>query len=92
MPIDLDPDAKQQALASIKRFLLEELDQDVGDLKAGVVLQFVLEELAPVAYNRGVADAQRFFQDRAVDLEGACHEKEFGYWNKGSDRPRRGRG
>jgi uncharacterized protein (DUF2164 family) len=92
MPIDLDPDAKQQALASIKRFLLEELDQDVGDLKAGVVLQFVLEELAPVAYNRGVADAQRFFQDRAVDLEGACHEKEFGYWNKGPDRPRRGRG
>ena len=92
MPIDLDPDARQQALASIKRFLAEELDLDVGDLKAGVVLQFVLEELAPVAYNRGVTDAQRFFQDRAVDLEGACHEKEFGYWNKGPDRPRRGRG
>jgi len=91
MPIDLEPDAKLQALASIKRFLLEELEQDVGDLKAGTVLQFFLEELAPVAYNRGVADAQRYIQDRAMDLEGACHEKEFGYWNKGADRPRRGR-
>jgi uncharacterized protein (DUF2164 family) len=91
MPIALDPETKQQALASVKRFLLEELDLDVGDLKAGSVLQFFLEELAPLAYNRGVADAQRYVQDRAADLEGACHEKEFGYWNKSADRPRRGR-
>lgn len=80
MPVTLTPEAKQQALVSIRRFLLEELDLDVGDLKAGSVLEYFLKELAPVAYNRGVADAQQFFADRALDLEGACHEAEFGYW------------
>jgi uncharacterized protein (DUF2164 family) len=80
MAIALDPDAKQQALASIKRFALEELDLDLGDLKAGSVLEYFLRELAPSVYNRAIADAQRYVQDRAADLEGACYEPEFGYW------------
>jgi uncharacterized protein (DUF2164 family) len=79
MPITLDPDRKQQALASIKRFLLEELEVDAGDLKAGTVLEYFLQELAPVVYNRAIQDAQRYFQERALDLEGACHEDEFGW-------------
>ncbi len=91
MAIDLGPDAKMQAVTSIKRFFLEELEQDVGELKAGSVLAFFLEELAPTVYNRAVLDAQRFFQERALDLEGACHEDEFGYWSARAARkpPRR---
>ncbi len=90
MSIVLDPDRKQQALASIQRFLREELDLDAGDLKAGTVLAYFLEELAPVVYNRAVQDAQRYFQDRALELEGACHADEFG-WSarQGKGRARR---
>ena len=91
MPISLTPDARQQALASIKRFVLEELEQDLGDLKAGTVLEYFLEELAPVAYNQGVLDAQRYMQDRALDLEGSCHHDEFGYWTARDSRERRRR-
>ncbi len=79
MAITLSPEARQQALASIKRFFLEELDQEVGDLKAGTALEYFLRELGPVVYNRAIQDAQRYFQDRALDLEGACHEDEFGW-------------
>lgn len=80
MAIDLAPDQKEQALASIKRFLREELDLDVGDLKAGTVLEYVLRELGPVVYNRAIQDAQRWFQERTLDLDGVCHEEEFGYF------------
>ncbi len=90
MPIALDPDRKQQALGSIQRFLREELDLDAGDLKAGTVLEYFLEELAPVVYNRAVQDAQRYFQDRALELDGACHADEFGWsGRRGKGRPRR---
>ncbi len=90
MPITFDPEAKQQALASIKRFALEELDLDLGDLKAGSVLEYFLRELAPSVYNRAIADAQRYVQDRAADLEGTCHEHEFTYWVP-APKGRRGR-
>jgi hypothetical protein len=31
-------------------------------------------------YNRSIQDAQAYFQDRALELDGACHQDEFGYW------------
>ena len=58
MAITLDPVARQQALASIKRYVLEELEQDVGDLKAGSVLDFFLRELAPTVYNHAIGDVK----------------------------------
>ena len=89
MPITLTPDARQQSLASIKRYLLEELDLDAGDLKAGSLLEFFLKEVGPSIYNQAVADAQRYMQDRALDLEGACHQDEFGYWAPAAKGKRR---
>jgi uncharacterized protein (DUF2164 family) len=80
MRIELDPDVTRQAVASIKRYLREELELDVGELKAGSLLEYFLEELAPLVYNRAIADAQGYMQERALDLEGVCHADEFGYW------------
>ena len=88
MPIALAPDARLQALASIKRYFLEQWEQEVGDLKAGLLLDYVLLEIGPAVYNRAIADAQVYFRDRVADLEGACYEKEFAYWPPTPRRPR----
>ncbi len=80
MAVRLTPDTERRLQASIKRFLSEQLDEDVGDLKAALFLEFVLKEIAPSVYNGAIADAQAYFQERVADLEGVCHEVEFGYW------------
>ncbi|MGC3997678.1 MAG: DUF2164 domain-containing protein [Anaeromyxobacter sp.] len=89
MPIELDKDLRQQAIASIKRYAEEELEQDLGDLKAEGLLRFFLEELAPTVYNQAIRDAQRYMQERALDLDGVCHEEEFGWSAAGKGRKRR---
>jgi hypothetical protein len=35
MPITLTPDARKQLVASIRRYAAENLDEEIGDLKAG---------------------------------------------------------
>lgn len=80
MAITLPPDTTKQLHASIKRYFAEHLDEDIGDLKAGLLLDYVLKEIGPVIYNRASADAQSFFQGRVADLEGVCYEPEFTYW------------
>lgn len=80
MPITISPEAKHLLLASIKRYVAENLDQDVGDLKAGSLLDYVMKEIGPTIYNKGIEDAQAYFQARALDLSGVCYEREFGYW------------
>ena len=86
MPISLSDTARKQSVASIKRYLAEELDQDVGELKAGLMLEFILKEIAPTVYNAAIGDAQTFLRDRLVDLEGACSVPEFAYWPSSSVR------
>ena len=80
MNISLPDDSRKQSIASLKRYCAEELDQEIGDLKAALLLDFILKEIAPSVYNGAIADAQTYVRDRLTDLEGACSAPEFAYW------------
>ena len=80
MPIMISDEARKQFRISIKRFVAENLDESIGDLKADLFLDYALREIGPTVYNQAIADAQTYFQGRVADLEGVCHQKEFTYW------------
>ena len=80
--ITIADEARKRAVASLKRYLDEEFDEEVGDLKAGLFVDFLLEELGPTIYNRAMLDARAFFEERTADLEGICYHAEFPYWAK----------
>jgi uncharacterized protein (DUF2164 family) len=86
LPPTLSDDARKHAIASIRRYFREELDQDIGDLKATLVLDYFLAELAPAIYNNAIADARAFFTERTADLAALCHHEEFTYWPPESRR------
>ena len=71
---------EKQLIDSIKRFFAEEMDDDIGDLKALLVLDFFLREIGPSVYNQAIADAQSFFQEKSLDLGAARYEPEFAFW------------
>lgn len=83
MAIKISPETTKQLHASIKRYVAENLDQDIGDLKAGLLLDYCLKEIGPTIYNQAIAEAQSYFQARVTDLEGVCYEKELTYWAPG---------
>lgn len=80
MPITLPPDTRAQLIASLKQYVAEHLDEEIGDLKATLFLDFCLAEVGAVVYNRAISDAQAYFQERTTDLDGVCHQPEFTYW------------
>jgi uncharacterized protein (DUF2164 family) len=82
MTITLNAEMRARFIASIKRYFAEALDDDIGDLKASLLLEFVLREMGPSIYNRAVADAQARIQDMVLELDGSCYEADPGYWNK----------
>ena len=83
--LTLPDDARKLAITSIRRHFKDELDLEVGDLKATLVLDFFLVELGPSLYNIGIADAKAFFAERTEDL-GALSLEEFTYWPAASRR------
>ncbi len=80
MAITISPEAKKQSITSIRRYFEEHMDQEIGDLKAGLLLDYFLKEIGPSVYNRAITEAQAYFQEKTADLDGACFEQEFGYW------------
>ena len=79
-PLTLPDATKKRAVASIKRFFAEELDDDIGELKASLVLDYILAEHGPAIYNQAIADAKAFFDERVADLGAVCYHKEYAYW------------
>ena len=82
MTINLNKDTQTYLLDSIKRFFAEELDEDIGDLKAGLVLEYFAREIGPSVYNQALADAQTYFVEKASDLGNVRYEPEFDFWRK----------
>jgi uncharacterized protein (DUF2164 family) len=80
MAITLPPETRKRFYASIRRFFEEKLDDEIGDLKARLVLDFCLREIGPTVYNQAVADARAWLGGKVADLDGSCFEPELGYW------------
>ena len=88
MPLTLPDDARKQEIASLRRYFDEELEQDIGDLKADMVLDFILAEIAPTVYNQGIQDAQRLMQERVTEMDAALYAEEFAHFTKRGARRR----
>jgi uncharacterized protein (DUF2164 family) len=82
MSIELPEDARRDAIASIQRYFDTDMEEPIGNVAAGALLGFFLEEIGPAIYNKAIADAQESMQARIVDLDIDLHEEPFQYWRK----------
>lgn len=82
MTIELNKDARQRAIASIERYFQQNMEEPIGNVAAGGLLGFILEEIGPSIYNQAVGDVQERLQARVAELDFEVHEEEFGYWRK----------
>jgi uncharacterized protein (DUF2164 family) len=89
--IELSKEARQRAIASIQRYFDEHMDEPIGNVAAGGLLGFILEEIGPSVYNQAVADVQERLQARIAELDLEVHEEEFDYWRKFDERQRKAR-
>ena len=75
--ITLPDAARKQAIAALQRYFTENMAEPIGDLKAGLLLDFILTELGPSVYNQALADARAFFEERSNDLAAVFYRDEF---------------
>ena len=82
MSIKLKKETEERLITSIKQYFKEKLDDNIGDLKASLVLEYFLKEIAPTIYNIAIGDAQAYINEHIADLDGTCFEQEFTYWKR----------
>ncbi|RCW63004.1 DUF2164 domain-containing protein [Saliterribacillus persicus] len=67
-PFELSKEKKEQLILSIKQYYLKERDEELGNLEAGFILDFIMKEIAPTFYNLGVEDAHHFLSEKLEDI------------------------
>ena len=82
MTIEISAEQRQEAIASIERYFRENMEEKIGNIAAGALLGYFLEELGPIVDNRAVADVQERLQARVMEVDIEVHEDEFQYWRK----------
>ena len=82
MKIELSAQAQKDAVGSIQRYFEVNMPEMIGELPAGMLLNFFLEEIGPAIYNKAIADAQARMLRRVDDLSGELYVDEFQYWSR----------
>lgn len=68
--IELSKEKKAKMIEEIKTYFSKERGEDLGDLAAMLILDFVIDKLGPEIYNQGVYDAHLYMSGAAEDLLG----------------------
>ena len=82
MAIELNKQETDGIIHSLQRYFREDLEQDISEMQARFLLNYVLKEIAPFAYNKGVKDAEAFLLSKLEDLPANCFEEGMTYWRK----------
>lgn len=83
---ELEKQARTEAIASLRRYFDENMPEPIGELAAGLLLDFFVEEVGPAIHNTAVRAAQERLQLRAADLEGELYADPFQYWVRAAAR------
>jgi len=59
---------KDNAIANIRTYILENYDLEIGNLQAEIFLDFISENMGAYYYNQGVADSMTFMSEKVEDF------------------------
>ena len=75
-PVEFSKDERAAATGKLRDYFARELDQELGQLPAEMLLDFIGKEIGSAFYNRGVHDAQQLVQQKAEDIVEALYGLE----------------
>jgi uncharacterized protein (DUF2164 family) len=68
--IEIPKEKKQELIAQLQTYFLKERDEELGDLAALLLLDFIIEKIGPEIYNKGINDSYSYFNDKIIDVLG----------------------
>ena len=70
LKINIDEGKRNDMINSIRKYFLDEREEDLGDLAANLILDFFIEKLGPEIYNQGIEDSYKYMNHSIEDLLG----------------------
>ena len=66
--IKLPKENKKKAIIDIMKYFQEERDEEISQLQAQLILDFVIDKIGPHIYNQGISDMQKYLYSKAEEM------------------------
>lgn len=76
MTIKLSKEEKAELVERVRAYFEEERSETIGELAAGQLIDFMLLQLSPYAYNRAIADVRALLGDAFGRLDDELYALE----------------
>lgn len=87
--IEIKKERKEILLGDIKAWFWDNREEDIGDLQAELLLDFLMERAGAEIYNQALNDALYWFKNRFNDLEIDYYSLEKRLLNEQGERRER---
>jgi uncharacterized protein (DUF2164 family) len=67
-------EVRQEFIKELQGYYLTERGEEIGELAAGFLADFIIEKIGPYFFNQGIKDAAAFMAEKVEDMYGL--EKE----------------
>ena len=74
--IEFSKDEMDRIVGKVKKYFIDELDQEIGGFEAEFLMGFFAREMGSYFYNRGLSDAHALFADKADEIGYLIQELE----------------
>ena len=75
MEIELKKEVRELLVGNLKRYFWNERDEELSNLGAELLLDFIVNDIGPYIYNQAIEDSYTYMNERIEDLLGL--EKRF---------------
>jgi len=70
MEIELNKEIRADLVENLKNYFLNERDEELNNLGAELLLDFIVKDIGPYIYNKAVEDSYDYMNERIEDLLG----------------------
>lgn len=67
--LKLSKEQKEILIRNVQIFFAEERSEELGNLAADQILEFMLQEIGPFIYNQAIDDAKTMLQEQSLRME-----------------------
>lgn len=68
--IKLSKDKQEAMINELRQYFYTERGEELGELAASILLDFITEKLGPEYYNQGIIDAYNYMNEKVEDMLG----------------------
>ena len=69
IPIKMPREQKEMIISKVQMFFEEERSETIGNIAAESFVDFMLKELAPYLYNKGIEDCRKLLMQKMSQVE-----------------------